>query len=58
MESVSLLKFLTSGTYKRPSEDYEGTVTKIDELMTKLFFRSNSNYITDLFLFFTGQINI
>ena len=57
-EPVSPLKFLTSWTYKRPSGDYQGTDTKIDELMTKLFFRNNSNYITDLLLFFTRRINI
>ena len=39
-EPVSPLKFLTSRTYKRPSGDYQGTDTKIDELMTKLFFRN------------------
>ena len=46
------LKFLTSRTYKGPSEDSQGTNTKIDDLMKKLFSRSNSHCITYLFLFF------
>ena len=32
------LKVLTSGTYKGPSGDSQGTNTKTDELMKKLFF--------------------
>ena len=32
--------------------------TKIDGLMKKLFFRSNSPCTTYLFLFFTGRTNI
>ena len=52
------LKILTSRTYKGPSEDSQGTNTKIDDLMKKLIFRSNSPYITCLFLFFTRRRNI
>ena len=36
----SLLKVLTSGTYRGPSGDSQGTNTKIDDFMKKLFFRS------------------
>ena len=46
-----LLKVLTSGTYKGPSGNSQGTYTKIDNFMKKLFFRSNSPGITHLFLF-------
>ena len=46
-----LLKVLTSGTYKGPSGNSQGTNTKIDNFMKKLFFRSNSPGITHLFLF-------
>ena len=46
-----LLKVLTSGTYKGPSGNSQGTYTKIDSFMKKLFFRSNSPGITHLFLF-------
>ena len=53
-----LLKVLTSGFYKGPSGDSQGTNTKIDDFMKKLFLRSNSPYITHLFLFFTGRKNI
>ena len=52
------LKVLMSGTYKGPSGDSQGTNTKIDGCMKKLFFRSNSPCITYLFLFFTGRTNI
>ena len=48
----SSLKVLTSRTYKEPSGDSLGTNTKIDDLMKKLFFRSNSPYITYLFRVF------
>ena len=34
------LNALTSRTYKRPSGDSEGTNTKIDDFMKKLFFKS------------------
>ena len=44
----SLLKVLTSGTYRGPSGDSQGTNTKIDDFMKKLFFRSNSPCITYL----------
>ena len=53
-----LLKVLTSGIYKGPSGDSQGTNTKIDDFMKKLFLRSNSPCITYLFLFFTGRTNI
>ena len=43
------------GTFKGPSEDPQGTNTKTDDLMEKLFFRSNSVCITYLFLLFTGR---
>ena len=36
----SLLKVLTSGTYRGPSGDSQGTNAKIDDFMKKLFFRS------------------
>ena len=52
------LKVLVSGTYKWPSGDSQGTNTKIDDFIKKLFFRSNSPCITYLFLFFTGRTNI
>ena len=39
-------------------QDLQGTNTKTDVLMKKLFFRSNSPCITCLFLFFTGRTNI
>ena len=51
------LKVLTSGGYRGPSGDSQGTNTKIDNLMKKLFFRSNSPCITYL-MFFTGRANI
>ena len=40
------------------SGDSQGTNTKIDDLMKKLFFSSNSPCFTHLFLFFTGKTNI
>ena len=52
------LKVLTSGIYKGPSKDSQGTNTKTDDVMKKLFFRSNSPSITYLFLFSTGRTNI
>ena len=51
------LKILTSETYKGLSGDSQGTNTKINDLMKKLFFRSNSLCITYLFVFFTGRAN-
>ena len=36
----SLLKVLTSGTYRGLSGDSQGTNAKIDDFMKKLFFRS------------------
>ena len=36
----SLLKVLMYGTYREPSGDSQGTNTKIDDFMKKLFFRS------------------
>ena len=47
-----LLKVLSSGTYNGPSADFQGTKTKICDLMKKLIFRCNSPCITHLFLFF------
>ena len=52
------LKVLMTGTYRGSSCDSQGTNTKIDELMKKLFCRCNSPCITHLFLFFTGRTNI
>ena len=49
------LKVLTSGTYRGPSGDSQGTNTKTDELMKKLFFKSNSPCITYVILFSTGK---
>ena len=45
------LKVLMSRTSRGPSGDFQGTNTKIDDLMKKLFFRCNSPYFTHLFLF-------
>ena len=55
--SEDLLKVLMSRTYKGLSGDSQGTNTKIDDFMKKLFFRSNSPCITYLFLFFTERTN-
>ena len=52
------LKVLTSGTYRGPSEDSQGTNTKTDELMKKLFSKSNSSCITHVILFSTRKKNI
>ena len=52
------LKVLTSGTSRRLSGDSQGTNTKIDELMKKLFFRCNSPCSKHLFLIFTEKTNI
>ena len=52
------LKVPTSGTSRGPSADSQGTNTKINDLMKKLFFRCNSPSFTHLFLFFTGKTNI
>ena len=49
------LKVLTSRTYNGLSGDSQGTNTKIDNFMKKLFFRSHSPCIAYLFLFFTGK---
>ena len=38
------LKIPTSVTYRGSSGDSQGTHTKIDDFMKKLFFRSNSPY--------------
>ena len=51
------LKVRTSGTYRGPSGDSQGTNAKTDDLK-KLFFRYNGPCITHLFLFFTGIRNI
>ena len=53
-----LIRVLTSGTYRRPSGDSQGTNTKTDDLMIKLCFRSSGPCITYLFLFFIGRRNI
>ena len=52
------LKVLTFETYEGPSRNSQGTNTRIDDFMKKLFFRSNSSCNTYLFLFFTGRTNI
>ena len=52
------LKVLTSGTYRGLSGASQGTNTKMDDLMKKLFIRCNCPGITHLFLFFTGRANI
>ena len=52
------LKVLMSRTYRKTSEDSQGTNTKIDDFMKKLFFRNNSPCITYLFLLFTRRTNI
>ena len=38
------LKVLTSETYRESSGDSQGTNTKIDGFMKKMFFRKNSPY--------------
>ena len=53
-----LVKVLTSGTYRETSGKSQGTNTKIDDLMKKLLLKSKSPGITNLFLFFTGRVNI
>ena len=52
------LKILTSGTYRGPSGNSQGTNIKTDDLMKNLCFRSSSPCIKDLFLHFTGRTNI
>ena len=52
------LKVVMFGTYRGPSEDPQGTNTKTDDLMEKLFFRSNGICIIYLFLLFIGRTNI
>ena len=52
------LKVLTSGISRGPSGDSQGTNTKINDLMKKLFFRCNSLCFRHLSLFFTGKTNI
>ena len=52
------LKVLTFGTSREYSGDSQGTNTKIDDLMKKLFFRCNSPCFTHLLLFFAGKTNI
>ena len=49
-----------SGTYRGPSEDSQGPIQKsiVYDLLTKLYFRSNSPCITYLLLSFTGKIKI
>ena len=42
------LKVLTSETYKEPSGNSQGTNTKTDDFMKKMFFRSN--YISDVII--------
>ena len=45
------------GRFREPSGDSQGTNTGTDDLMKKLFSRSNSPRITYLFLFFTVRTN-
>ena len=52
------VKVLRCRTYRGPLGDSQGTNTKIDDFMKKLFFRSNSPCIIHLFLFITGRTNI
>ena len=47
-----------SGTCRGPSGDSPETNAKIDNLMKKSIFKSNSPCITYLFLFITGRTNI
>ena len=47
-----------SQNLQRTFRDSQGTNTKTDYLMKRLFFRSNSLCIKYLFLFFTGRANI
>ena len=47
------LKILRSRTSRRPSGDFYGTNTKVDDLMKILFFKCNSPCFTHPLLFFT-----
>ena len=58
MSPEGSLKVLTSGTYKGSSGDSQGTNTKTEELMKKLFFKSNSPCITYVILFSAGKNNM
>ena len=51
------LKIPTSGTCRGPLGESQGTNTKIDNFMKKWFLRSNSPFITYVFLLFTGRTN-
>ena len=51
-------KVLMSGTCRGSLRDSQVTNTKIDDLMKKMFSRSNSACITYLFLLFSGRTNI
>ena len=46
------LKVVTSWTYRGPSGEHQETNTKTNDLMKKLFFRSNRPCITYFWLFF------
>ena len=50
-EDIAPLKVVMSKTYRGLSGDPHGTTTKTDDLMKKLFFRSNSPCITYVSLF-------
>ena len=50
------LKVLTFGTYSR--EDFQKSNKKNDNLTTKLYFGSNSLYITYLLLYLRGGAKI
>ena len=58
MLSEGSLKVLTPGTYREPAGDPHKNNTKIDDLVKKLLFRSNSPCITQLFLFFSQEEEI
>ena len=52
------IKVLTSRTFRKPPGDSQGTDAKTDDLMMKLYLRSNSPCIKCLFLLFTGRADI
>ena len=49
------LKVLTSGTYREPFRRLSEDLSKFNDFIEKLFFRSNSPCITYLLLFFTEE---
>ena len=54
----SLLKVLTSGTYRGPSGDSQGTNTKTDDFMKKLFFRKIRVLVLHIYFCFLKEEQI